>query len=409
MNIFLNSLNEITPLNYKVFKPVHNLEQVVHNNKTYKVIGEYSLQTRGKEYWLLVIKAVAVVIFSVGLALLFAHVRANLTGKRIDVIHLHYPPKTKKTLLAYRKLDERLTASFKKPGPVIAQASYQPKKGEDLYKFRANVFQETLKACRDGYRVSKSQEIIKIDTQPMLEQTETYDQVDPLPPLEAGKKHKTHFCVTPEDTLQVLLKYKNPAGINMANLYTSGGGALEGCPAQEEAVCRCSSHYLGLLTQTDNYPLPEWGGVYCPHVHIIRHSDFSFMPNPPEVALVAVAAYDLRSNSRDRQGLGLSANGPISESDLLGCGAYMQGTEDKICNMLRTMAHQKHTRIVLGALGCGAFHNPPQIVAGIFKKVLGAPEFEGYFESVDFAILKIFKNDQANVDAFTGICEELNS
>ena len=40
--------------------------------------------------------------------------------------------------------------------------------------------------------------------------------------------------------------------------------------------------------------------------------------------------------------------------------------------------------LVLGAFGCGAFKNNPEVVAKAYKEVL--KEFDGYFENIEFAI-----------------------
>lgn len=64
-------------------------------------------------------------------------------------------------------------------------------------------------------------------------------------------------------------------------------------------------------------------------------------------------------------------------------------------------------RLVLGALGCGAYGNPPEEVAGIFRRVLvGGRRRErvgGWFEEIVFAIfdegdnLRVFREVFADV------------
>ena len=283
----------------------------------------------------------------------------------------------------------------------------------DAYQMRAKVFRETLGACKRGYVHENTH--INIDNTQMLQGTETYSQ-----PEELGigaQKYRTKFSVVIDDTLNVLIQLRqggaDPVGLNMAG-RCPGGGVVQGCPAQEEALCRRSNHILGLQTQP--YPIPEEGGIYCPHVYVFREDEahhFAFMKEPQEVALVAAAAFDLRFGSTDRSTFDLPLMGS-DEKVLNNCEAYKTKTKSKIRNMLRIMSLgtrstvKGHTHIVLGAFGCGAFENPPVLMSNLFFKVFSEPEFQGRFEQVIFAILKIFPKDQCNVDAFTKICSELN-
>lgn len=53
------------------------------------------------------------------------------------------------------------------------------------------------------------------------------------------------------------------------------------------------------------------------------------------------------------------------------------------------MFFTKHniTHGVLGAMGCGAYRNPPREVARIYNEVVNEPEWNGVFEELVFAIL----------------------
>jgi len=62
-------------------------------------------------------------------------------------------------------------------------------------------------------------------------------------------------------------------------------------------------------------------------------------------------------------------------------------TKNKIRLSLRIAASQGHRRLVLGALGCGAFRNPNGEVASCWKEVLRETEFRGWWETVVFAVL----------------------
>lgn len=55
--------------------------------------------------------------------------------------------------------------------------------------------------------------------------------------------------------------------------------------------------------------------------------------------------------------------------------------------VLRVLAQNQVTHCVLGAMGCGAFQNPPGEVARIYKEVLREVEWNGVFEEITFAVL----------------------
>mgnify|MGYP000199309063 CR=1 FL=1 len=50
------------------------------------------------------------------------------------------------------------------------------------------------------------------------------------------------------------------------------------------------------------------------------------------------------------------------------------------------MAHG-HDSLVLGALGCGAFCNPPRHIARLFHEVMEEPEFLNKYRYLVFAII----------------------
>jgi hypothetical protein len=64
-------------------------------------------------------------------------------------------------------------------------------------------------------------------------------------------------------------------------------------------------------------------------------------------------------------------------------------TKAKMRLTLRVAAGNGHARVVLGALGCGAFRNPPRDVAACWREVLGEAEFAdgNWFSHIVFAVL----------------------
>lgn len=64
------------------------------------------------------------------------------------------------------------------------------------------------------------------------------------------------------------------------------------------------------------------------------------------------------------------------------------------------MAHQKSlTHLVLGALGCGAYYNPPEEVAKIFRKVLLGEKKRGSLTEIQEIVIAIF-DDGINLRVF---------
>ncbi|CAF4406760.1 unnamed protein product, partial [Adineta steineri] len=64
---------------------------------------------------------------------------------------------------------------------------------------------------------------------------------------------------------------------------------------------------------------------------------------------------------------------------------YAVGTRKKIENIFAIAYHHKHDSLVLSALGCGAFKNPPDHVAQLFLSVI--EQYAGFFKSFVFAVI----------------------
>ncbi|MBR4482527.1 MAG: TIGR02452 family protein, partial [Paludibacteraceae bacterium] len=68
----------------------------------------------------------------------------------------------------------------------------------------------------------------------------------------------------------------------------------------------------------------------------------------------------------------------------------------KIRTILRLGLRHGNDSLVLGALGCGAFHNPPEQVAELFKQVLNEAEFKNKYRRIIFAVIDDFNAHQAH-------------
>jgi uncharacterized protein (TIGR02452 family) len=98
----------------------------------------------------------------------------------------------------------------------------------------------------------------------------------------------------------------------------------------------------------------------------------------PLVSVISVAAICQPSTRKDAYG----------GRQRYASGADAVLMEEKMRVILRIAAINGHRRIVLGAFGCGAFGNPKEEVAEMWKSVLSEPEFAGgWWQDVVFAVL----------------------
>ena len=74
----------------------------------------------------------------------------------------------------------------------------------------------------------------------------------------------------------------------------------------------------------------------------------------------------------------------------------------RIRNILEVAAANGADNLVLGAFGCGAFNNPPDLVAGCFRYYLVDKGYRDYFKRVVFAI----KGGGRNYEVFRDILME---
>ncbi|KAF2738256.1 hypothetical protein EJ04DRAFT_541440 [Polyplosphaeria fusca] len=187
------------------------------------------------------------------------------------------------------------------------------------------------------------------------------------------------------------LPLKPVAVLNLASEKRPGGGWENGALAQEEALCFRSSLYLSLHQLY--YPIPALSALYTPTAVLIRDA----MSRGHKLIWPEVPTEDLPVTSV----ISLAA---IRRPSLARDGTYAKQSDvefmkKKIRVVLRLSALQGHTKIVLGALGCGAFANPPHEVAQCFLEVFQEDEFQGgWWEDVVFAVLDNARGEDRGKD-----------
>jgi len=167
--------------------------------------------------------------------------------------------------------------------------------------------------------------------------------------------------------------------LNMANQFEAGGGFTRGRLAQEEALCFRTALYSQL--DKKEYETPDGFGTFTASVQlnvpVLRKGmddGFAFL-EPEErwnINVVSAAGYDRHKLPKEEQ------KAPLSPEQFA-------GVHTKVNAILCAAANAGADAVILGALGCGAFANPPDQISMIFERVLR--RFAGVFEYVYFAIL----------------------
>ena len=266
------------------------------------------------------------------------------------------------------------------------------------------IFEETMKICREGgYRAPSGAWINLPPTGDVLKASVFYQNppgVDSIAPAESSVCDAVNRdCI--KAARQLVEEGYRPIMLNMANRHTPGGGVLDGCRAQEESLFRqsnlCVSLYqystdyaalLGLPHGNGHYPMDRnTGGIYSGRVTFFRtggREGDALVEKPFECAVVSVAAI----NRPELTGDGQLADWAVT------------ATKSKIRTMLRIGLLHGHDAIVLGAFGCGAFHNPPEHMARLFREVLEETEFARKYRVVRFAVIEDHNSKNRNFAAF---------
>lgn len=163
-----------------------------------------------------------------------------------------------------------------------------------------------------------------------------------------------------------------PLVLNLASHQNFGGGVTRGARAQEEDLFR-KSNYTQVMDK-NFYPLKINEVVYSPLVYVVKDSIYKLLDQPFAVSCLAVAAI------RDPE-IVVDPNGMVHYKKLVDVDIM----EEKIDMVFKIAIKHGHSNLVLGALGCGAFNNPPEDVAIMFKNAI--TKYQMYFDKICFAVL----------------------
>jgi uncharacterized protein (TIGR02452 family) len=200
--------------------------------------------------------------------------------------------------------------------------------------------------------------------------------------------------------------------LNFASATNPGGGVTRGSSAQEECLCKCSTLYPCLNEKT------LWNGFYSPHrraknplynddciytpgVYVCK-SDISFPERMDEkdwyqVDVLTCAAPNLRNIPNNLMNPFAGDKAAVNEDN-----GFLELYLQRIERIFRVAATNKVEVLILGAFGCGAFCNPPEVVAKAFSIV--QKKYESYFDVIEYAVF-CGGHETKNYDAFCDVFE----
>ncbi len=203
------------------------------------------------------------------------------------------------------------------------------------------------------------------------------------PNLVMEKKYKnTVVEVSNMDTIdcaRLLLKHKfNPLVLNLADPHHASGCVSSGSHCQEESLFRTTNLCQTLKTINELYPIKDDEAILSKNIRILKtteQSGWQLIKEPIFLDFIACCGIympkiDWTNNKKPKFKLDTDIEKLIIKIKLILQVAYLSQNDS----------------IILGGLGVGAFRNPSQHTAEIFKAVL--KEYDGVFKNIQFAILK---------------------
>lgn len=252
------------------------------------------------------------------------------------------------------------------------------------------VFKDTEKLCKTNQKLSESVKRATASQKLILEADDLPEQKKDIYEDEAK------VIVSRKRTYEAASVYKehHVAVHNFASASNPGGGVVNGANAQEECLCRCSGLYFCLNTPA------MWDSFYKPHRDShdpIHNDDIIYTPGVTvfktdtatpqlmdesewyDVDVITCAAPNLRNQPSNRYNSGDGNKQVVmKDKDLLALH------EKKLRRILEVVLSEGCDTVILGAFGCGAFQNNPEIVALANKNVI--KDYLYAFRTIEFAV-----------------------
>ncbi len=266
-----------------------------------------------------------------------------------------------------------------------------------------NIFNDTEKLCRSNEKLAASiketieHQYVVPESKKTIEKSEGHRFADPA-----------NVVVSQKRSFEAAKRYSGErvCVLNFASSTHVGGGVQTGAGAQEECLCRCSTlyftigddetkkkfhdtHYRHLRTRKMN-SLYNDDCIFSPGITVFK-SDTALPKLLPEnewynVDVITCAAPNLNSRYDNIR---------ISDKDL------NELHKKRAKRILDIAVSEGEDVIILGAFGCGAFRNPPEVVAEAYREVIQNYIYD--FKTIEFAVYCPPQRGSGNYHAFAKV------
>ncbi len=254
---------------------------------------------------------------------------------------------------------------------------------------RIEIAAETLEILQRGRYTAASGRAVEIHAwlHAAVTRTRLYRPADfPDELTITARPFQTVSAVTPETTLAAAQRLAfaeaddEPLCLNFASAKFPGGGFRSGAQSQEESLARASGLYASLAPQAEMYEYNRLSKtcfysdymIHSPGVPVFRDDAGRLLGAPYRAAFITAPAVNA---------------GVVRRQELTQLPLLRATMQRRLQRVLWVALRHGHTRLVLGAWGCGVFENDPYEIAELFAETLGAGgTFDGCFREVVYAI-----------------------
>jgi len=262
--------------------------------------------------------------------------------------------------------------------------------GADIREQQVAVFEDTMEQLRSNKTLAVLTEQAKSGTQLYMEGFNSTNRPE-YKNASISVIESRSFQAAKDLTSE----YDRVAVLNFASGTNPGGGVRKGASAQEECLCRISNLYPCLTLKR------LWEQFYQFHRNLPHRNYSDRIIYSKDITVFKSDTECPRSTDDWYSADVITSPAPnISGVPAPDWENLRELFTSRVRNILEIAMENGIEALVLGAFGCGAFRNPPQLVSQVFYSVLEADGYKEHFAKIVFAIIGTSNRSNENLNVF---------